>query len=434
MTLLWVSMVTMMLMGFPFMVLILGSLMLHLEIAMPMFNMTVIVQQVLAGLTPSALQAVPMFILGAGILTSGKAAERLISMVRVMVGHIPGGLAITTNASCTLFGAVSGSTQATVAAIGGTMRPMLLRAGYKSPFTLGLIINASDVALLIPPSIGFIVYGVVTNTSVGKLFLAGILPGIMIFLMFSTYVFFYSYFKRVGVAPKSTGRERVTAFREGFPVLGFPIIIIGGIYTGLFSPTEAAAAAVLYALILETLVYRTMNWGKLVKVLLDTGVITGVVFVLVGAGQAFSWLISFLKIPQEVMPAILGADPTRLHVLIVVVIAYFVACMFVDPIVAIYVFSPIFAPYVIATGIDSVFLGVLVTLQAAVGSATPPFGCDIFTAQLIFRRPYLEVIRQTPPFILMLILATIILIIFPEIATFLPDTMLGQPPTATTGQ
>jgi TRAP-type C4-dicarboxylate transport system permease large subunit len=151
------------------------------------------------------------------------------------------------------------------------------------------------------------------------------------------------------------------------------------------------------------------------------------VFILVGAGQAFSWLISFMKIPQEVMPIILGADPTRLEVIIVVVIAYFVACMFVDPIVAIYVFSPIFAPYVIATGIDPVFLGVLVTLQAAIGSATPPFGCDIFTAQLIFRRPYLEVIRHTPPFIIILILATILIIAFPEIATFLPDSMLGQP-------
>lgn len=427
MTLMWVSMIVMLLMGFPFMVLILGSLMLQLEVNMPMFNMNVVVQQVLTGLTPPALQAVPMFILGAAILTSGKAARRLINMVRVMVGHIPGGLPITTNASCTLFGAVSGSTQATVAAIGGTMRPMLLEAGYKSPFTLGLIINSSDVALLIPPSIGFIVYGVVTNTSVGQLFLAGILPGIMIFLMFSAYVFVYSLRHEVGTAPKATRDERITAFKEGFPVLGFPLIIVGGIYTGLFSPTEAAAAAVLYALVLETLVYRTMSWKILVKVLLDTGVVTGVVFILVGAGQAFSWLISFMKIPQEVMPMILGVDPTRLEVIIVVVIAYFVACMFVDPIVAIYVFSPIFAPYVIATGIDPVFLGVLVTLQAAIGSATPPFGCDIFTAQLIFRRPYLEVIRHTPPFIVILILATVLIIAFPEIATFLPDSMLGQP-------
>ncbi|MFP4066571.1 MAG: TRAP transporter large permease [Spirochaetaceae bacterium] len=428
MTLMWVSMVVMLLFGFPFMVLILGSLILQLQVNMPMFNMNVIVQQVLGGLTPPSLQAVPMFILGAAILTSGQAARRLINMVRVMVGHIPGGLPITTTASCTLFGAVSGSTQATVAAIGGTMRPMLLEAGYKSPFTLGLIINASDVALLIPPSIGFIVYGVVTNTSVGKLFLAGIVPGIIIFLMFSVYVFIYSVRRNVGTAPKASWSERITAFREGFPVLGFPVIIVGGIYTGIFSPTEAAAAAVLYAFILETFVYRTMSLKIIVKVLLDTGVVTGVVFILVGAGQAFSWLISFLKIPQEVMPAILGTDPSRLEVIIAVVIAYFIACMFVDPIVAIYVFSPIFAPYVVATGIDPVFLGVLVTLQAAIGSATPPFGCDIFTAQLIFRRPYLEVIRHTPPFIILLILATILIIAFPQLATFLPDSMIAAPP------
>jgi C4-dicarboxylate transporter, DctM subunit len=425
MTILWVSMLVMLLAGFPFMVLILGSLMLHIGIMEPLFNMRVIVQQVLTGMSPPALQAVPMFILGASILTSGKAARRLINMVRVMVGHIPGGLAITTNASCTLFGAVSGSTQATVAAIGGTMRPMLLEAGYKSSFTLGLIINASDVALLIPPSIGFIVYGVVTNTSVGKLFLAGILPGLLIFVLFSIYVFFYSKYMKVGTAPKATMQERVQAMKEGFPVLGFPVIIVGGIYAGVFSPTEAAAAAVIYALFLEVVVFRTMTAKILIKVLLDTGVITGVVFILVGAGQAFSWLISFNRIPQAVMPLILGTDPSQLQVIIAVVVAYFVACMFVDPIVAIYVFSPIFAPYVLATQIDPVFLGVLVTLQAAIGSATPPFGCDIFTAQLIFRRPYLEVIRDTPPFVLILILTTILIIIFPEIATFLPDNMLS---------
>lgn len=426
MTILWVSMVVMLLMGFPFMVLILGSLLLHVEIAMPTFNFSnVLVQQVLTGLTPPSLQAVPMFILGAGILTSGQAARRLIDMVRVMVGHVPGGLAITTNASCTLFGAVSGSTQATVAAIGGTMRPMLLEAGYKSPFTLGLIINASDVALLIPPSIGFIVYGTVTNTSVGKLFLAGIFPGILIFILFSIYAYFYSKMKNVGTAPKATRAERLEALRAGFPVLGFPLIIVGGIYAGIFSPTEAAAAAVLYALFLEIFVYKTMKMATLIKVLLDTGVVTGVVFVLVGAGQAFSWLISFLRIPEAVMPVILGTDPSQLQVIITVVIAYFVACMFVDPIVAIYVFSPIFAPYVVATGIDPVFLGVLVTLQSAIGSATPPFGCDIFTAQLIFRRPYLEVIRNTPPFIFMLLIATALIIIFPQIATFLPNNMMN---------
>jgi tripartite ATP-independent transporter DctM subunit len=414
----------MLLLGFPFMVVILGSLLLHLGVSFPTFNFTVLVQQVINGMTPPALVCVPMFILGANIITSGQAAPRLINMVKSFVGHVPGGLPITTNASCTLFGAVSGSTQATVAAIGGTMRPMLLKAGYKSPFTLGLIINSSDVALLIPPSIGFIVFGVVTSTSIGKLFLAGIIPGILIFLMFSLYSFFYSKINKVGVLPKATWAQRWQAVKDGILVLGFPLIIVGGIYAGIFSPTEAAAAAVAYALVLEGLIYRTLNWKKIINAFLDTGIITGVVFILVGAGQAFSWFISFLRLPQEVMPQIIGADPTQLKLIIIVVISYFVACMFVDPIVAIYVLSPIFQPYVNTLGIDMVFLGTLVTLQAAIGSATPPFGCDIFTAQLIFRRPYWEVIRHTLPFLLILITATVLIIAFPELATFLPNSAL----------
>lgn len=426
MTFMWISMVAMLLLGFPFMVTILGPLIAHISVHMPTLKMTVLVQQVLTGLTPPSLVCVPMFILAASIITSGKAARRLINMVRSFVGHVPGGLPITTNASCTLFGAVSGSTQATVAAIGGTMRPMLLEAGYKSSFTLGLIINSSDIAFLIPPSIGFIVYGVATNTSIGKLFLAGIGPGLLVFFMFSVYCYFYSKIKKVGLAPKASWKERFVAVKEGILVLGFPLVIVGGIYTGIFSPTEAAAASVAYALLLEGLVYRSLTWNKIFKSFLDTGVITGVVFVLVGAGQAFSWLISFLRIPQAFMPLLFGTDPSQLKVVLIVVISYFIACMFVDPIVAIYILSPIFGPYVVATGINSVFLGVLVTLQAAIGSATPPFGCDIFTAQLIFRRPYLEVIRHTPPFIFILILATILLIVFPDIAMFLPNTMLAR--------
>ncbi len=425
MIVLGISLIVMMLLGFPFMITILGSLSLYLHLYMPTFNYNVIIQQIITGISPPALVCVPMFILGATIITSGKAAGRLVNMIKVFVGHLPGGLPITTNVSCTLFGAVSGSTQATVAAIGGTMRPMLLDAGYKSSFTLGLIINSSDIAFLIPPSIGFIVYGVVTNTSVGKLFLAGIVPGLLILLLFSIYSYVYSKVMKVGVLPKATWNEKKTAVREGVLVLGFPLVIVGGIYSGIFNPTEAAAASVVYALFLEGVIYKTLTFEKLVSAALDTAVITAVVFVLVGAGNAISWLISFLRLPQMFMPALIGSDPSQLYVIILVVVAYFVACMFVDPIVAIYVLSPIFAPYVLATGVDPIFLGVLVTLQAAVGSATPPFGCDIFTAQLIFRRPYLEVISHTLPFILILIFATVLLIMFPGIATFLPNMALG---------
>ena len=428
MTLFGISLTTMLLFGFPFMVTLLGSLILYLYVYMPDLAprlMGAMVQQVITGVTPPALVCVPMFILSASIITSGESAGRLIRMIKAFVGHLPGGLPITTNASCTLFGAVSGSTQATVAAIGGTMRPMLLEAGYKSSFTLGLIINSSDIAFLIPPSIGFIVYGVATSTSIGMLFLAGILPGIMILLMFSTYCFVYSKIKGVGTLPKSTWAERRTAIMDGLPVMGFPVIIVGGIYVGIFSPTEAAAASVFYALILETIVYHSLTFERIVDSFLQTGVITGVVFILVGAGQAFSWMIGFMQIPQQLLPPLFGADPSMLRVMVIVVIVYFVACMFVDPIVAIFILSPIFQPYVVGAGVDPILLGTLVTLQAAIGSATPPFGCDIFTAQLIFRRPYTEVIGHALPFLLMLILATVILITFPQIALFLPNLALG---------
>ncbi|MGM0392830.1 MAG: TRAP transporter large permease [Thermodesulfobacteriota bacterium] len=422
------SLLVMLLFGFPFMVTLLGSLILYIAVYMPEFAprmMVTMVQQVIAGVTPPALVCVPMFILSASIITSGESATRLIRMIKVFVGHLPGGLPITTNASCTLFGAVSGSTQATVAAIGGTMRPMLLEAGYKSSFTLGLIINSSDIAFLIPPSIGFIVYGVATSTSIGMLFLAGILPGLMILVMFSVYCYIYSKIKHVGTLPKASLAERIDAVKGGLPVMGFPFIIVGGIYTGIFSPTEAAAAAVFYALILETIIFRSLTFERIVDAFLQTGVITGVVFILVGAGQAFSFLIGFLQLPDQLLPPLFGTDPSMLRVITIVVVVYFVACMFVDPIVAIFILSPVFQPYVVGAGVDPILLGTLVTLQAAIGSATPPFGCDIFTAQLIFRRPYLEVIGHALPFLLILILATILLITFPQIALFLPNMAMG---------
>lgn len=423
-----ITLATMLLLGFPFMVTLLGSLILYLFVYMPDFAPRMIitlVQQVIAGVTPPALVCVPMFILSASIITSGESAKRLIHMLKVFVGHLPGGLPITTNASCTLFGAVSGSTQATVAAIGGTMRPMLLEAGYKSPFTLGLIINSSDIAFLIPPSIGFIVYGVATSTSIGMLFLAGIFPGLMILAMFSTYCYVYSKVNKIPTLPKAGWTERLTAMKRGMPVMGFPVIIVGGIYTGILSPTEASAAAVLYALFLETVIYRSITFDRIVDAFLQTGVITGVVFILVGAGQAFSFLIGFLQLPSQILPPLFGTDPSMLWVITIVVVVYFVACMFVDPIVAIFILSPVFQPYVVGAGVDPILLGTLVTLQAAIGSATPPFGCDIFTAQLIFRRPYLEVIGHALPFLLMLILATILLIAFPQIALFLPNLAMG---------
>ena len=384
-------------------------------------QMETLIQQMMGGIRPTALIAVPMFILAADIMTRGQSAGRLIDMVMSFVGHIKGGLAVSTAASCTLFGAVSGSTQATVVAVGSPLRPRMLKAGYKDSFTLALIINSSDIAFLIPPSIGMIIYGVISGTSIGELFIAGIGPGLLILAMFSVYCVIYAIVHKVPTEPKSSWKERALAVRDALWPLGFPVLIVGGIYGGIFSPTEAAAACVLYAVLLEFVVFRSLKMPDMYAIAKSTGLITAVVFILVAVGNGFSWIISFAQIPQTLLAAFGINEAGPIGVLIAISVAFFIACMFVDPIVVILVLTPIFAPAISASGLDPVLVGVLITLQVAIGSATPPFGCDIFTAIAIFKRPYWEVIRGTPPFIFMLILSAALIIIFPQIALFLRD-------------
>ncbi|MCB2012830.1 MAG: TRAP transporter large permease subunit, partial [Geminicoccaceae bacterium] len=226
--------------------------------------------------------------------------------------------------------------------------------------------------------------------------------------------------------PKATWSERFQAVTRALWPMGFPVIIVGGIYGGIFSPTEAAAACVLYALILEVLVFRSITPAGVYETAKSTGLITAVVFILVGAGAAFSWVISFAQIPQAILGSI-GIDAMgQVGVLFVISIAFFIGCMFVDPIVVILVLVPIFAPVVQSVGLDPVLVGTIITLQVAIGSATPPFGCDIFTAIAVFKRPYIEVVRGTPPFILILLSVAVLLIFFPQIALFLRDLAFAK--------
>ena len=416
------TMIALLLLGFPMMIPLITAAIIGFFM---MFNgfgqMDTLIQQMMAGIRPASLIAVPMFILAADIMTRGQSANRLIDMVMAFIGHIKGGLAVSTAASCTLFGAVSGSTQATVVAVGSPLRPKMLKAGYSDSFTLALIINASDIAFLIPPSIGMIIYGVISGTSIGELFIAGIGPGLMILFMFSIYCIIYAIVKDVPTEAKSSWKERAVAVQQALWPLGFPVIIVGGIYGGIFSPTEAAAACVLYAILLEFVVFRSLKMNDIYAIAKSTGLITAVVFILVAVGNGFSWIISFAQIPQMILEAVGVNEAGPTGVLIAICISFFVACMFVDPIVVILVLTPIFAPAIAATGLDPVLVGILITLQVAIGSATPPFGCDIFTAIAIFKRPYWDVIKGTPPFIFMLILAAALLIMFPQIALFLRD-------------
>lgn len=419
-TVLLIVMLSLLLLGFPMMTTLLAAAGIGF---VAFFNMgpEFIIQQMIAGIRPAALVAVPMFILAADIITRGATANRLLDVAMAFVGHMRGGMAITTAVSCALFGAVSGSTQATVVGVGSIMRPKMLQQGYKDSFVLALIINASDIALLIPPSIGMIIYGVVSGTSVAELFIAGIGPGLVLMLLLSAYCYFYARREGIPQAPAMPWIERLRLCRRAILPMLLPVICIGGIYSGAFSPTEAASISVLYALVLEVVIFRRLHLKELGSIALSTGLITAVVFILVAAGSAFSWVISFAQIPQQILAGIglMSASPTEL--LIIISVAFFIGCMFVDPIVVMLILVPIFTPAIKASGLDPVLVGTIITLQAAIGSATPPFGCDIFTAIAIFKRPYFEVIRGSLPFFAILLLMSALLIVFPQITLALRD-------------
>ncbi|SEO80907.1 TRAP transporter large permease [Aquisalimonas asiatica] len=418
-----ILMVVLLLMGFPMMVPLLAATLFMMFTDMTFFGPDQGVSWMFSGVEQWVLAAVPMFIFAADIMTKGHTANRLLDLVSAFAGHLRGGLPITTAASCTLFGAVSGSTQATVVAMGGPMRPRLLKKGYSDNFSLALIINASDIALLIPPSIGMIVYGVIARgASIGDLFIAGILPGLMILVMISVYCYVYSRIAGIEPEERTSWPGRLKALRGAILPLGFPIIVVGGIYTGTFSPVDASAMAVLYAFILEVVIYRKVSLKDIGSIALSTGMITAVVFILVAIGYAFSQALSTAGIPQQILtPIVQTFGDNQYAALALIAVAFFIGCMFVDPIVVILILTPLFQPLVQAADLNPVHVGVIVTLQAAIGSATPPFGCDIFTAMAVFRRPYFDVIRGTPPFIFILLLATVILIMFPQISLWLPS-------------
>ncbi|MGD8349399.1 MAG: TRAP transporter large permease [Gammaproteobacteria bacterium] len=420
-------MLVLLLLGFPMMIpLIIGAFIGVISLFGDIGRTEFMVQQMLGGIRPASLIAVPMFILAADIMTRGHSADRLVDLVMSFVRHVKGGLAVSTAGACALFGAVSGSTQATVVAVGGPLRPRMLKGGYENSFVLALIVNSSDIAFLIPPSIGMIIYGVVSKSSIPELFIAGIGPGLLILVLFSIYSMIYATVKKVPTEEAASWKERFEMIkRAGWP-LGFPVIIVGGIFGGVFSPTEAAAVSVLYALILETLIFRSITIKDFYSIAKSTGLVTGVVFILVGAGAAFAWVLSFAQIPQAILGGI-GIDQMGpIGVLFVIAIAFFIGCMFVDPIVVILILVPIFAPVIKSTGLDPILVGTLITLQAAIGSATPPFGCDIFTAVAVFKQPYLEVIRGTPPFVFILLLVAVLMIFFPDIALYLRDVAFDK--------
>lgn len=413
-----ICMFTLLILGFPMFMSLLVAAMAVLLFFFSQTDTMILSQQLINGISSSVLLAVPMFIFSADIMCAGQTSKRLLNFIGSFVRHLPGGLAVTTGATCTLFGAISGSTQATVVAVGKPMRKEMLEKGYDDEDVIGLIINAANIALLIPPSVIMIMYCVVTGTSVAELFIAGIGPGIVLFILFAIYSVFRAKMKGTPREPKATWGERWIAFKQAIIPLGFPLIILGGIYSGIFSPTESAAVSVLYAVIVEAFVYKTIRLRDVPTIAKSTGILTAAIFILVACGQAFSWVISYAQIPQVLTSAILGDAPSQMQVLVWVTIFFMIGCMFADQLVVILILTPIFYPIAIAAGVDPIHLGLIISVQCAIGSATPPFGCNIFTASAIFNRPYLSVVKGVPPYIICSAIASVLFILVPQTAMF----------------
>ena len=375
-----------------------------------------VMQTLTSGISSFVLVAVPMFIFAAEIMCKGQCAERLINLMRVFFGHFSGGLAITAAGTCTFFGAISGSAQATFVAVGRPMAKEMVSNGWRTSHALGILMSAANIAWLIPPSVCMIFYCLVTSVSIAELFLAGIGPGFVMFLLFSIYEWIIAKKRNIQTLPKASWHDRIVAIREALIPLGFPVIILGGIYSGVFSPTEAAAISVLYAVIVEMLIYRSITIKDIYRTALSTGAVTASVFILIAAGNMISWVLSFAGIPQWVMSHMMAADASALSVLFIISAAFFIGCMFVDSLPLIMILTPIFFPVTSALGINPIQLGIIIVILSAMGSITPPFGVNLFTAMAIFNQPYERVVKGIMPYIAIFVVMVLLCIFIPQVA------------------
>lgn len=420
---LFVSLFSLLALGIPMFIVMLFPSVTALAFFLDHIPIATLIQRMIGGISPFPLTAVPLFIFAADIMLEGEMAKRLTNFAEAIVGHLTGGLAHTTILASLIFGSVSGSTQATVAAIGSNMYPVLIKRGYTPSFSTALIVNASDVSQLIPPSIMLIVYGVVTGTSISTLFIAGIVPGLFLGMVFMGYAWYWAKKNNIPRTASPSLKNVKDATVQAVGPLGFGVIIIGGIYSGIFSPTEAAAIAVGYSLIMETLVFRSVKIRNIGAIALKSGVTTALVFVLIGGAESIVWILTIARIPLAVSNFLIGLNSSPLVLLLIINATFFVALMFFSPISAVVVITPLFLPVTKALGIDPVHLGILITLNAAIGSATPPFGVDLFTACAIFRLPFNTVVEGVLPFVFSGILVLLTLTVFPEIISFLPKLL-----------
>ena len=384
----------------------------------------VIPQQLFNALDNFILLAIPFFILAGSIMTRGAMARRLIHIINSLVGCYPGGLAIATTLACIFFAALSGSSPATVVAIGSIMIPALVKAGYDERFSIGLVTSAGSLGIVIPPSIPMILYCLVMNVSVAELFMAGIGPGLLIGGVFILYTLGMAYRHKWFITERVSWMQFLRTLRDGFWGLMLPIIVLGGIYSGMFTPTEAAGVSVVYALFVELAIYREFRISEVPEVCKEAAILSSCLLFILACAMSLIWLLTSERIPHRVADFITAHVSSGWVFLILVNIMFLIMGTVMENVSAMLILSPLFVETLNRFGIDYVHYGIIMVLVIEFGFLTPPFGLNLFVAMGLTDRSLTEVSRAVLPFLFLLLVCLFLVTFIPSISLYLPMKFL----------
>ncbi len=384
----------------------------------------VIVQRMFTGVDNFAFIAIPLFILAGDLMAAGGISKRLTNFSESLVGHWPGGLGMVTIVASMIFAAVTGSAIAATAAIGGILISEMVNKNYSPSFSAALVATAGSIGPIIPPSIPLVVYGVIVSASIAKLFMGGIIPGILmgIFLMISNY-FISRQRGYQGSKTRATATERRAGLKDAILALLMPIIIIGGIIGGIFTPTESAAVAVAYALIVGGLVYRELSWRKIWKAFVNAAIMNGIILTVLMTANLFIWFMTVKMVPQEVAATLMSLVHSKWGALFIINIVLLIAGTFIDTTSALTIFVPLFLPIVKAFNIDLIHFGVVVAVNLTIGMCTPPLGVCLFVACGIAKITIREMLKDLCILLIPLLILLALITYIPATVTWLPNIL-----------
>ena len=407
--------ILLLLLGFPIFIVLLSSVTVTLMFFMSV-PLAALHQTMFGSINAFALLAVPFFIYAGELMGRGSVAQRLVDFVQAGVGSVRGSLGVTTVGTAAIFGAISGVSAATVATVGKVMYPAMIRAKYPDTFAAGLVTAVGAIDIIIPPSIPMIVYGAAAEESVPRLYAAGMVPGFLLASMLAAYVVWRAHRGGFGEGVPFVWAHLVRATGRGLWALGAPFIILGGIYGGVFSPTEAAAVACVYAAIVTRFVFRELSAKDILEAAAATVFFTSQILIVVACAGVFSWLLTVNQVPAALVSWLKGADIAVWQFLLAVNILFLAVGCFLDPLSAILLLTPLLVPVVKALGIDTVHFGIIITVNLAIGLFHPPFGINIFVAQSVLGIDVNKIYRGILPFLVIYLIALVLITYVPEIS------------------